>query len=66
MEKEAKEQKAKRYVLAKGKTLELSGFPYPITEELLNGPKGSLHLRAIQNYEAERGFAVLGTLITLK
>jgi len=61
-----KETKPKRYVIGKGKSLHFPGFPYAITEELLNSPRGSLHLHAIQNYEAERGVQILGTLITLK
>lgn len=65
-EKATPAPKAKKYQLAKGATLELVGFPYPITNELLQGPKFDLHIRAIQNFEAERGVEVLGKLVILK
>lgn len=51
--------------LKKGSTLELRGFPYPITDALLQGPHGSLHIRAIQNWEKENNAQVLGKLIVM-
>jgi hypothetical protein len=51
--------------LKKGSVLELRGFPYPITDELLQGPHGSLHIRSIQNWERENNAGVLGTLIVM-
>lgn len=61
-----KETKPKRYVIGKGKSLHFPGFPYAVTEEMLNAPRGAMCIRHIQNYEAERGVKILGTLITLK
>lgn len=49
--------------LKRGAFIELGGFPYPITNELLQGPKGEMHIRAIQNWERENNMRVLGTLI---
>ena len=51
--------------LKKGTVLELRGFPYPITDELLQGPHGSLHIRSIQNWERENNAQVLGKLIVM-
>lgn len=51
--------------LKKGATLELRGFPYPITDALLQGPKGWMHIKAIQNWEKAYGAQVLGTLIIM-
>lgn len=65
-EKATSAPKPKKYQLAKGASLELVGFPYPITNELLQSPKAHLHIRAIQNFEAERGIEVLGKLVVLK
>lgn len=65
-EKATSAPKPKKYQLAKGQTLVLNGFQYEITNELLQGPKAHLHIRAIQNFEAERGVEVLGKLVVLK
>lgn len=65
-EKATPAPKAKKYQLAKGHTLELVGFQYPITNELLQGPRADIHIRAIQNFETERGVKVLGVSIVLK
>ena len=65
-EKATPAPKPKKYQLAKGQTLVLNGFQYEITNELLQGPKADLHIRAIQNFEAERGVKVLGVSIVLK
>lgn len=58
--------KPKKYQLVKGGSLVLVGFPYPITNELLQGPNAHKFIRHIQNFEAERGVQILGVSIVLK
>ena len=47
--------------------MDLNGFSCgQITEERLNGPEGPNLIKAIQNFERERNFKVIGNLILLK
>ena len=67
MSETTKQPKPVRYQLKRGHVLELRGFPYPITNELLAGPVADKHIHAIQNFERENpGVTVLGELIVLK
>ena len=58
--------KAKKYQLASGHRLHLRGFPFELTNELLQGPAADLHIRHIQNWEAENNVQVIGKMIVLK
>ena len=56
-----------RYTTPRGRGLDLNGFSCgQITEERLNGPEGPNLIKAIQNFERERNFKVIGNLILLK
>lgn len=64
--KEASAPRLKKPVLRlkKGAFLELgSSFPYPITNEKLQGKDSHKHIRAIQNWERDNNVQVLGKLI---
>ena len=63
---EEKKTKALKYQIAKGYSLTFPGFPYTITNELLQGPHGDKHVVALQNYEKERDVTIFGKLIVLK
>ena len=57
----------KKYRIVKGAGgLSFPGFPFSITEEMLNGAKGANFVTMVANYERERGIEVFGKLIVLE
>ncbi len=59
-------KKTLRYRITKGKNgLDFPGYHQTVTEALLNGPHGPKAIHSLQNYEANAGFKIFGTLIVL-
>lgn len=59
--------KAKAYRITKGRGgLSIIGFPFTITEAMLNDPKdGHKYVSMIERHEKDNGVSIFGTLIVL-